>query len=228
MDLIDATQRSLQRVNTALAAEKRHAAEAAHALRTPVAVLMARLDALPPGQTTERLRADLAALSRTVRQVLASARADSLAGGDHRRTDLAPIVDSVTAALAPLAYEKGVELSLSQLAPSVLALADADGVELALVNLVENAIIHGASGTVEISVGPGPEIRVRDHGPGVPPGERERLFEPFWRDDRAPPGGTGLGLAIVDRLQQAQKGSVSVEAPPGGGAEFTLSFRPAD
>lgn len=227
-DLIDATQRSLQRVNTALAAEKRRAAEAAHALRTPVAVLLARMDALAPGETTERLRADLLALSRTVRQVLASGRADSLAGADHHRIDLVPIAGSVTAALAPLAYEKGMELALGLLASSVFVLADPDGVELALVNLVENAIIHGGGGTVEISVGPGPEVRVRDHGPGVSPGTGNRLFEPFWRDDRSPPGGTGLGLAIVNRLQQAQGGAVWVEAPPGGGAEFVLSFRPAE
>jgi two-component system OmpR family sensor kinase len=60
-DLIGATQRALGRLAAALAAETRHAAEAAHALRTPDAVLTARLDALPPGQTTDKLRADLAA-----------------------------------------------------------------------------------------------------------------------------------------------------------------------
>lgn len=228
LDLVEATQRSLERVNTALAAEKRHAAEAAHALRTPVAVLVARLDALPPGETTDRLRADLTALSRTVRQVLACARADALDLADGVRTDLVPIADSVTAALAPLAYQANMELSLSSAEPSVMATADPDGVEVALFNLVENAIVHAGSGLVEISVGPGPMIRVRDHGPGLPPGGRRRLFEPFWRANGAPPGGTGLGLAIVERLQQAQGGAVNVASPAGGGAEFVLSFRPAD
>jgi two-component system OmpR family sensor kinase len=228
MDLVEATQRSLERVHTALAAEKRHVAEAAHALRTPVAVLVARLDALPPGETTDRLRADLTALSRTVRQVLASARADVLDVADGVRTDLVPIADNVTAALAPLAYQANMELSLNSAAESIVVIADPEGVEVALFNLVENAIVHGRAGLIEISVGPGPQIRVRDHGPGLPSEGECRLFEPFWRAEGAPPGGSGLGLAIVERLQQAQGGAVSAVSPPGGGAEFILSFRPVD
>jgi two-component system, OmpR family, sensor kinase len=224
-DLVDATQRSLERLNVALAAEKRRAAEAAHALRTPVAVLVARLDALPPGETTDRLRADLAALSRTVSQVLACARADALDAVDASRTDLGRAAGSVTAALAPFAYERGVELSLSQEEASVIARADPDGVELALSNIVENAILHAGTGPVEIEVGPGPTIRVRDHGPGLPPGARASLFEPFWRGDGAAPGGAGLGLAIVERLQRAQGGTVDARNLEGGGAEFVLSFR---
>jgi two-component system, OmpR family, sensor kinase len=224
-DLVDATQRSLERLNLALAAEKRRAAEAAHALRTPVAVLVARLDALPPGETTDRLRADLAALSRTVRQVLACARADSLDSADASRADLGCAAGSVTATLAPFAYERGVELALSLEEAPVIARADPDGVELALSNIVENAILHAGSGPVEIIVGPGPTIRVRDQGPGLPPGARASLFEPFWRGDGAAPGGAGLGLAIVERLQRAQGGMVEARSLEGGGAEFMLSFR---
>lgn len=224
--LVDATQRSLDRLNSALAAEKRHAAEVAHGLRTPLAVLVARLDALPPGETTERLRVDLAALSRTVRQVLASAQADALEVAASSRADLARIAESVTAALAPFAYDKGVELSVSLAAESVSANADPDGVEVALANVVENAIIHGGPGAVEITVGPGATVRVRDYGPGVATGARSQLFEPFWRGDAAPPGGAGLGLAIVERLQRAQGGAVEAVSPAGGGAEFLLSFRP--
>jgi two-component system OmpR family sensor kinase len=227
-DLIDATQRSLDRLNAALAAEKRRGAETAHALRTPVAVLVARLDALPPGETTDWLRADLAALSRTVRQVLASAQADVLEISESARADLGRIAEAVTAALAPFAYENGVELSLDLPAGPVVANAVADGVEVALSNVVENAIIHAGTGAVEIKVGPGPVVRVRDQGPGLPPGTCAKLFEPFWRGEGAAPGGTGLGLAIVDRIQRAQGGSVEARSPAGGGAEFVLSFRPAE
>lgn len=226
-DLVDATQRSVERLNVALAAEKRRAAEAAHALRTPVAVLVARLDALPPGETTDRLRADLAALSRTVSQVLACARADVLDSADASRADLGRAAGSVTAALAPFAYERGVELSLSQEEAPIIVLADLDGVELALSNIVENAILHAGMGPVDIHVGPGPTIRVRDYGPGLPPGARASLFEPFWRGDGAAPGGAGLGLAIVERLQRAQGGTVDARNLEDGGAEFVLSFRRA-
>jgi two-component system OmpR family sensor kinase len=223
-DLIDATQRALDRLASALAAETRHAAEAAHALRTPVAVLTARLDALPPGETTEKLRADLAALSRTVQQVLAASRTDVLTAPAEAALDLRGPAKTVTAALAPFAYTKGVELSLTMPDLPVMARANGEGVELALSNLVENAVLHGGPGAVEIAVGPGPILSVRDHGPGLPPGANAHVFQPFWRAPGAVAGGTGLGLAIVDRLQRAQGGTVAAKTPEDGGCEITLFF----
>lgn len=223
-DLVDGTQRALDRLASALAAETRHAAEAAHALRTPVAVLTARLDALPPGETTEKLRADLAALARTVQQVLAASRTDVLAVPAEGALDLRGPARAVTAALAPFAYGKGVALSLTVPEAPVTVLADREGVELALSNLIENAVLHGGPGEVDITVGPGPTLSVRDHGPGVPAGAQAQVFQPFWRAPGAIPGGTGLGLAIVDRLQRVQGGKVAVHQPEGGGCEVTLSF----
>jgi two-component system OmpR family sensor kinase len=226
--LIDGTQRALDRLASALSAESRRAAEAAHALRTPVAVLTARLDALPPGETADKLRADLAALSRTVQQVLAASRTDVLTAPADVPLDLRGPAESVTAALAPFAYGKGVELSLTMPDQPVMAQANREGVELALSNLIENAVLHGGPGMVEITVGPGPLVSVRDHGPGLPSGAQTQVFQPFWRAPGAIPGGTGLGLAIVDRLQRAQGGAVAVMArAEGDGCEITLSFAAA-
>lgn len=223
-DLVEATQRSVASLAQALAAEKRHAAEAAHALRTPVAVMVARLDALPSGEATEKLRADLSALSRTVTQVLAASRADVLTASDRTVLDLRRPAEAVVAALAPFSYGHGVALSLDLPDHPVMARADAEAVELALTNLVENAVLHGGEGSVEISAGPGPRLTVRDHGPGLPPDQGTRIFEPFWRGPGAAPGGTGLGLAIVDRLQRAQGGRADVCNAQDGGAVFQLSF----
>lgn len=223
-DLIDGTQRALDRLSSALAAETRHAAEAAHALRTPVAVLTARLDALPPGETTDKLRADLVALSRTVQQVLAASRTDVLTAPTNEALDLRGPAEAVIGALAPFAYAKGVELSLWMPDAAVTAKANREGVELALSNLIENAVLHGGPGEVEIMVGPGPTLSVRDHGPGLPEGAQVQVFEPFWRAPGAVAGGTGLGLAIVDRLQHAQGGAVAVRTPQDGGCEITLTF----
>jgi two-component system OmpR family sensor kinase len=223
-DLVEATQRALDRLSSALAAETRHAAEAAHALRTPVAVLTARLDALPPGETTDKLRDDLASLSRTVQQVLAASRTEVLTAPAEGAVDLRRPAKAVTAALAPFAYGKGVELALSMPDAPAFTRANDEAVELALTNLIENAVLHGGRGQVEITVGPGPTLSVRDHGPGLPSGARDLVFEPFWRAPGAVAGGTGLGLAIVDRLQRAQGGTVTVQTPEGGGLEVTLSF----
>ena len=222
-DLVDATQRYVERLALALEAEKRRAGEAAHALRTPVAVLVARVDALPPGETTDRLRADLAALSRTVRQVLTSSRADGLT--ETAPVDLRTPIEAVATTLAPFAYERGADLMLALPDAPVMALADAEGVEVALTTLVENAILHGGATPVEIAVGPEPIVTVRDHGPGLPTGADGRLFDPFWRGPGAIPGGAGLGLAIVERVQRAQGGSVVARNAQGGGAEFVLCWK---
>lgn len=222
-DLVDATQRSVEKLAQALAAEKRLAAEAAHALRTPIAVLVARLDALPPGDATDNLRADLSALSRTVRQLLASARADTLSQEGVVTVDLCASAKAVTAALAPFAYANGRDISLDAPDGVILAQGDGEGVELALTNLIENAIVHG-DGPVEITVGPGTEISVRDHGSGLPAATRGGLFDPFWRGPDAAPGGTGLGLAIVKRVQFGFGGTVEATNALGGGAMFKLSF----
>lgn len=228
-DLVDATQRSLDGFSAALEAETRHAAEAAHALRTPVAVLVARLDALPPGETTTRLRADLSALSRTVKQVLAASRADRFEVIEGTTLDLRKSAQAVTASLAPFAYDKGVELALNQSDQPVLAQADAEGVELALSNVIENAILHGGPGLVVITVGSDPVIRVRDHGPGLPPGAMIEMFKPFWRGQGAASGGAGLGLAIVSRVQHGQGGTIDIQVPDeGGGMAAVLGFRSAD
>lgn len=223
-DLIDGTQRALDRLASALAAETRHAAEAAHALRTPVAVLTARLDALPPGETTDKLRSDLAALARTVQQVLAASRTEALSAPTEGALDLRRPAEAVLSALAPFAYSKGVDLSLSLPDTPVLARANDEAVQLALTNLVENAVLHGGPGEVEVTLGPGPRLSVRDHGPGLPADAGERIFQPFWRAPGAVAGGTGLGLAIVDRLQRAQGGTVAVQKPKGAGLEIVLTF----
>lgn len=225
-DLVSAARRAMDRLAEALDGERRRAAEAAHALRTPVAVLTARLDDLPEGPAAERLRADVAALARTVRQVLDAAAAELPAGPDPVPVDLAALAEDAVAALAPFGFARGVTLALEVDPDARPALAEPAAVSLALVNLIENAVLHGR-GAVCVQVGPGPAVTVEDDGPGLPPGDRAALFEPFRRGPAAPPGGAGLGLAIVARVQKALGGTVSAGDVPGGGARLRLGYRPA-
>jgi two-component system sensor histidine kinase MprB len=98
--------------------------------------------------------------------------------------------------------------------------------ERAVQNLVDNACKWNPPGeSIEIVVEQG-SLSVRDHGPGIPPAERERIFERFYRTDaaRAMPG-SGLGLAIVRQVIEAHDGTVSVDdAVPGPGSVFTIRF----
>ncbi len=222
-DLLDATGRALDSLTDALSAEKRRAAEAAHALRTPLAALTARLDQLPEGEATDRLRRDMAQLSRTVGQILASAKADMVAIEPGARADLGAIAEIVVAALAPVAIRRGAELELLRQPPTPDIAGDSEAVALALTNLVENAIVH-AGGRITVTVGPGARIDVRDRGPGLPEGDADRLFQAFRQGPKAPATGAGLGLSIAARIQRAHGGTVTARTHAEGGAEFRLAF----
>jgi signal transduction histidine kinase len=95
----------------------------------------------------------------------------------------------------------------------------------ALRNLVQNAIAHTADGTtVEVRVHDNGAIQVLDHGPGVPPNQRELIFRRFWRGERRDRPGAGLGLSIVKRAVETCGGTIKVSDTLGGGATFTLSL----
>jgi signal transduction histidine kinase len=124
-------------------------------------------------------------------------------------------------------------------APAELTLLLADGLlmEQVLVNLLENAARHGRRAGQQLAVdvtlsvdGAQAVLQVDDHGPGVPPGQRERIFEPFYRLPGASEreGGVGLGLALVRSIAQRHGGSVRCGEYPGGGARFTLCLPLAD
>ena len=104
-------------------------------------------------------------------------------------------------------------------------LGDAEALGDALRNLIENAFAHSPPGApVEIEVTPGGAIEVRDSGHGVPAKNRNRIFERFWRGERASGDGAGLGLSIVQAIATRHRGTVSVSDNPGGGAVFRLQF----
>ena len=95
----------------------------------------------------------------------------------------------------------------------------------AIRNLVENGIAHSPSnGEVTVKVHPDGRVAVIDHGCGVMPRERERIFDRFWRGKDPKAEGAGLGLAIVQEIMKAHDGGVTVEDNIGGGSVFTLSF----
>jgi signal transduction histidine kinase len=99
--------------------------------------------------------------------------------------------------------------------------------EQVLSNVLDNARRYAGDGLVRVDArraGSGVELRVVDHGPGIPEGERERIFSHFYRlDSQARPGGgTGLGLAICRGLLEAMSGRIWVETAPGGGAAFVV------
>jgi len=211
----------------------------AHELRRPLAALLGALatlqqrgKALSIPQQDELVgmaRRQGEQLQRLLDQVLVAAGLDHAHAGLARRS----LVD-----VAALAYEAGVGARLANpgrpitidLAGSLLVRADPLAVSRILGNLLDNAATHTPSGTpIRLSAsldGPHAALAVQDAGPGILPGERERVFERYTRLDQRPGRsgvGLGLGLYIARRLALANRGELRVTDPPGGqGARLEL------
>lgn len=226
--LVRAMNRALGRIEADTRFIREFNANAAHELRTPLAIMRLAISRLPPGEIADSLREDVAGMSRVVSQLLDLAQADSMTPQLREEVRLGAVAADIVAQLAPMAWAQDRDIRLqADGAPAVPGHAEAIG--RALRNLIENAVRHTASGsTVEVTVGPGPRIAVRDHGPGIPDDQKPLVFGRFWRADRSRSDGAGLGLGIVQSIMQTHGGDVRVEDAPGGGAVFVLDFnRPA-
>ncbi|MEW5826125.1 MAG: ATP-binding protein, partial [Candidatus Bipolaricaulota bacterium] len=164
-------------------------------------------------------------MDRLIANILDMARVSS--GGLALAQDWVPLEEVVGAALEHLdAKLAGREVRLDLPADLPFAWIDSVLFEHLLVNLVENAVDHaGGAGPIEISArvaGESLEVRVADHGAGLPVANREALFERFTRGPRARGGGVGLGLAICRAVARAHGGDVVAEDRPGGGALFRV------
>lgn len=221
--LLRAINGALDRLEHAIVALRQFTADVAHEVRTPLATMMLTIERLPPSGERSQLIHEATAMRRLISQMLDLARIEGLDDMRSARTDLGELASRVAGDLTPIAIDMGKIIRFSN-AGSTLVEGRSDLLERALRNVVENALTHAPAGTeVEIIVGPLPEVRVVDHGPGIPLELRARVFERFWRIDRKP-GGAGLGLAIVRRIMDACGGAVSLADTPGGGATVTLSY----
>jgi signal transduction histidine kinase len=226
--LVRAMNEALARLEQGLDAQRRFVATAAHALRTPLAVLTARLDALPDSAETAALQEDTNRMARLVGQLLTVARLEELPLDLSATVDLHSVAVEAISDLAPLAIQRRVELMLTEPEPPPRVKGNHAAIVLALSNLLDNALGHAPAGSiVEVELVPPATIRVLDHGPGVPEAERTAIFGRFHRGPGAHPGGSGLGLTIVSEIAVAHGGTVTVgPRSTAGGAAFALQLGP--
>ena len=148
---------------------------------------------------------------------------------DMSDVNLSEIVNDAVWRLRPLAADKGIDICVDVPGECVVR-CDGQLVSSAVSNLVANAIRHSGSKdvVVRLSAESGTAaVTVEDHGVGIPPGEQKRVFERFYRVDRArsaDTGGAGLGLAIVRRIARLHGGDVKLEQPQPTGCRFILSI----
>jgi two-component system, OmpR family, sensor histidine kinase SaeS len=207
---------------------------ASHDLRAPIASIQAMLEAIEDGLASPddylpTLREQVRTLSALVDDLFELARIDAgVLTLELHRTAVAPLVDSALRQLRPEAEARGVALS-SEVDEGVEAQLAPDKFERVLFNLVTNALRHTPTdGTVAVRVERREDdlvLRVEDSGEGLQGEAPARMFERFWRADRARSGsGAGLGLAIARGLVEAHGGRIWAENRPQGGAcvSFTL------
>ena len=216
--------------------QRRFVADASHELRAPLATLQGNLElleraaGLPEGERRaiwQDVRDEVRRLSRLVNDLLSLARAEAGQGLALRPVELDRVVTDVLRAMRTEVAQH--RLLVEHLEPA-LVMGDADRLRELLVILLDNAVRYTPAGG-EIRVGltsePGREVAlsVADTGIGIAAEDLPRIFDRFYRADRArsrATGGTGLGLAIARRIVEAHGGRIEVESQPGRGSRFTV------
>ena len=225
----------LERLNNAFAAQRQFTGNAAHELRTPLALMQAQLelfsaehpDILPEtAACLSLLREQTERLTQMTKTLLEMSSLQQVARNE--RIQLAPMVEEIFTDLAPLADKRGITLT-----------ADGDGVMTGsdaliyrlLFNLTENAVKYNRpSGSVRVCVTQEPEklrIRVSDTGCGIPEEYQQSIFQPFFRVDRSRNreyGGAGLGLSLVWEIADLHGGCVWVEASSEKGSTIAVEL----
>ena len=208
-----------------------------HDLRTPLASIKASASSLldrdvewSPAEQQEFLatiNTEVDRLTHLVHNLLDMSRIEAGALDPHlTETTVAEVVGPVISR-ARAASRQRVDVDVPETLPSVLV--DPVRIDQVLTNLLDNARGYAAGGPVQVvarQAGTDVELRVIDHGPGIPGPERERVFNQFYRlkGGGKRPEGTGMGLAICRGIVQALGGSLQVETTPGGGATFVLTL----
>ena len=212
-------------------------ADISHELKTPLTGIIGAVDLISDGgmdRETElgllrMVKDDSVRLNDLAQNIIDLARLERegvrLARSD---TDLSELVRTESDRLAPIAEKSGVRLDVSLPDGPCVASVDAQLVAHALSNLVVNAIRHSGAKSVLVSLERtrgGAKISVEDHGKGIPPEERERVFERFYRVDKSrESAGGGLGLAIVRRIARMHGGDATLSPATPCGCRFTVTF----
>ncbi|MQB12494.1 sensor histidine kinase [Agrobacterium sp. ICMP 6402] len=220
--LVDAFNVALSKLDEGYNRRNRFLADAAHELRTPIAIARIRADLLPDDELSRQLRADIDRLTRVAHQLL-EMQAVGAVELPAEEQDLNVLVERIATDLAPIAMDAGYEFDFEPSEGKALFTIQTSIIEMAVVNLIRNAIDHGGGkGAITIRVGATGTIDVCDEGPGIAVSEREQVFEPFHRINTNS-SGAGLGLNLVQKAAELHRGRVLfLDLNPGFGVRLEI------
>ncbi|CAG9169478.1 ATP-binding protein [Cupriavidus respiraculi] len=243
--LTEALNQLLARLSHAIDTQRAFVADAAHALRTPLAALqlqaqlVERADSAEArGEAIARLREGLERLTHLVTQLLTLARQEPGAVGarEHAPVDLHGLAAALVAEMTQAALDRGIDLGLETdgaREQGFTVMGEAEALRILLTNLIDNALRYvPRGGKVDVRLarregGRAVELAVADNGPGIALEQRERVFDRFYRAPDAPTGGSGLGLAIVAEIAESHHARVALEdAAPGLRVRVTFPAAP--
>jgi signal transduction histidine kinase len=214
--------RSAARIEELVAAHRLLLANCSHELRTPLArisVAASLLGETADAKTRDSLKRDIAELDQLIEEILLSSRLEAVPGLEHNEP-----VD-----LLAVAAEEAAHYDTEASGQPVTINGDRLLLRRLIRNLLENARRYAGDGPIDVSVAREADravLQVRDHGPGVPSDERERIFEPFYRlaATRESGRGSGLGLALVREIARRHGGEAVCLAAEGGGSRFRIDL----
>lgn len=225
----------LDRVAAAAHAERRFATDAAHEMRTPLAILRTGLEVTLGKERTGAAYADAlgAALRETVGlcriadQLLALARLDHEATTARQPCDLRALMREVIDTVEPLVQARQLALRTTLDAAAYVS-GNPDHLRRLIVNLLDNALKftpeHGTITVHLARIGGRPKLRIGNSGPGIPAADLPHLFDRFFRGQAQGQPGSGLGLSLCQEIARLHGGVITAANLPDGGVEFTLSL----
>jgi signal transduction histidine kinase len=215
--LAETTNRTLDRLERAVGRHRQFVADAAHELRSPLAVLRTRLEIARPHPLAAEALTDVDRIQRLTTDLLLLARLDAGEPVEHAEVDLGQVAAEEAARMRP---RPDVRVDL-RIEPGVVVHGSGDQLRRLVANLVDNAVRHARTAVgVRLTAGGGAaELEIEDDGPGIPAERHEAVFDRFTRLDEArdrDAGGSGLGLAIARDIAAHHGGTLAVVSGPPG------------